>query len=59
MKPLAALIFAALALPAPAFADDVTMHVRDVALHGGRALAAASTPAFDMVGLHWQGAGSV
>ncbi|HET8605915.1 MAG TPA: N-acetylmuramoyl-L-alanine amidase [Gaiellaceae bacterium] len=56
---LAALVLAALALPAAARAGDVTMIARDVPL-GPRALAAVQPPIrFDMVGLHWQGSGSV
>ena len=35
-----------------------TMTVRDVPLHATRTLAAA-TPAFNMVGLHWRGDGTV
>jgi hypothetical protein len=57
MKVLAAAVLAALALPAAANAG-VTMVVRDVPLHARRALA-TPTPRFDMVGLHWRGAGSV
>src|SRR4051812_49765699 len=47
-------------LPAPAHAADVSMAVRDVPLHGARSLAASAPPQrFDLVGLHWQGRGSV
>src|SRR3954470_9678348 len=47
-------------LPAPAHAADVSMAVRDVPLHGARSLAASAPPQrFDLVGLHWQGRGSI
>jgi hypothetical protein len=62
MKVLLATIVAALAVPAAAFAAEPTMTVRNVSLHGPlggeRALAAAS-PRFNMVAVHWRGAGSV
>jgi hypothetical protein len=51
----AALVF--FAAPAAAFAD-ATLTMREVPLHGERALA-ATAPEFDMVGLHWRGSGSV
>jgi hypothetical protein len=48
-----------LAFPAAAHAGDVAMVVRDVPL-GPRALQAAQAPIhFNMVGLHWQGSGTV
>jgi hypothetical protein len=52
-------LVAALALPAPARAGDVSMRVQDVPL-GPRALA-GTAPAmrFNMIGLHWRGAGTV
>ena len=53
---LAAVAF--LASPAAASAG-VSLTMREVPLHGERVLAAARTPAFDMVGLHWRGSGSV
>jgi hypothetical protein len=49
-------------LPAPARADAprATLTVVDVPLHGARVLASARAPArFDLVGLHWQGRGTV
>ena len=50
----------ALALPAPALAEEATIVSRDVPLAGARTLAAAGPPArFDLVGLHWRGSGSV
>ena len=50
----------ALVFPAVAQADDATIVSRDVPLHGERVLAASSAPArFNLVGLHWRGAGSV
>jgi hypothetical protein len=54
------LIGLALALPAPALAQEATIVSRDVPLAGERTLAAAGPPArFDLVGLHWRGAGTV
>jgi hypothetical protein len=53
-----ALLTTALALPAAAHAGEPALTVRDVPHHAARSLAAA-TPAFDMVGLHWRGAGTV
>ena len=59
MKRALIVLTAALVLSAPARAGTVTMVVRDVQL-GPRALQAAAAPIrFDMLGLHWQGAGSV
>ena len=61
MKALLAAAAALLAVPGLArAADDATLAVRDVPLHGGRSLAAAQSPGrFDLVGLHWRGAGAV
>ena len=54
------LIGLALALPAPALAQEATIVSRDVPLGGERTLATAGSPArFDLVGLHWRGAGTV
>jgi len=64
VKKLLLILSLGLALPGVAQAGrvvtpDVTMVSRDVAL-GGRSLAAATAPIrFDMLGLHWQGRGSV
>ena len=52
----AAVVF--LAAPAAAF-GEASLTMRDVPLHGERTLAAAQPARFDMVGLHWQGPGSV
>ena len=56
----AAVVAAVVVSPAPATTPGPTLTMVDVALHGDRALAAAS-PArrFDLVGLHWQGPGTV
>ncbi|MGZ4388666.1 MAG: N-acetylmuramoyl-L-alanine amidase [Gaiellaceae bacterium] len=52
-------LFVVLVFPAAARAGDVAMVVRDVPL-GSRALQAVQAPIrFDMVGLHWQGPGTV
>ena len=54
------LIGLVLALPAPAFAQEATIISRDVPLAAERALFSASAPArFDLVGIHWRGAGTV
>ena len=54
------LIGLVLALPAPALAQEATIVSRDVPLAGERTLASAGAPArFDLVGLHWRGAGTV
>ncbi|HEY5661423.1 MAG TPA: N-acetylmuramoyl-L-alanine amidase [Gaiellaceae bacterium] len=58
MKIFLAVAVAFLATPAAAF-GEVSLTVRDVPLHVGRMLAAAPPASFDMVGLHWQGTGSV
>jgi N-acetylmuramoyl-L-alanine amidase len=55
---LLAVIAAALAFPASAFAE-VQLVTQEVSLGGGRTLAAARPPVFDMVGLRWQGPGDV
>jgi N-acetylmuramoyl-L-alanine amidase len=54
-----AVIVIALAFPAAALAEDVRLVTQEVPLGGGRALAAARPPVFDLVGLHWQGPGDV
>ena len=58
MKPLLFAIAALFAAPAAASAG-VSLAVRDVPLHGERALAVAAPAPFDLVGLHWRGPGSV
>jgi hypothetical protein len=55
---LLALLAASLAAPALARAATPTLTACDVPLGAVRALTAA-TPPFDMVGLHWRGAGTV
>jgi len=57
MKSLLLVVLAFFAAPAAAW-GGVSLTVREVPLHGGRTLAAA-TPQFDMVALHWRGTGSV
>ena len=58
MKILLAVAVAFFAAPAAAF-GEVSLTMREVPLHGERTLAAAQPARFDMVGLHWRGAGSV
>src|SRR6266545_3331620 len=58
MRSALAALFAFLAAPAGAF-GGVSMTVRDVPLHDDRTLAASMPIAFDLVGLHWRGPGSV
>jgi N-acetylmuramoyl-L-alanine amidase-like protein len=57
MRYLLFVLFTFFAAPAAAL-GGVSLTMREVPLHGGRTLAAA-TPQFDMVGLHWRGTGSV
>ena len=57
MKPLLVATLLFFAAPAAAF-GSASLTMREVPLHGERNLAAATTH-FDMVGLHWQGAGTV
>ena len=58
MKPVAVAVILLFLVPATARAET-TLVAREVPLHGARTLAASSTPRFDLVGLHWQGSGSV
>jgi hypothetical protein len=58
MKSVLVALFALLLTPAAAF-GGVSMTVRDVPVHGERTLAASTHTEFDLVGLHWQGPGSV
>jgi hypothetical protein len=53
----AAAVFFAAPVAAAFGEASITMH--DVPLHGARTLASSSAARFDMVGLHWRGAGSV
>lgn len=59
MRTLRIVLLCLLAFPAAARAGEATITSREVPLHGERALAAASPSRFDLVGLHWQGPGSV
>ena len=60
MRRLLLLALLALAVPAPAAAGLTTLEVRDVALGGARSESSAgSTRPFQLVGVHWQGSGSV
>jgi hypothetical protein len=59
MKRAFLIVAVALALPAAARAADVTMVWRDVPLAPRTPQAAAAPIQFDMLGLHWQGAGTV
>ena len=59
-KPLLTLAVLVLALPAPALAEEATLVTREVPLAGQRSLASAGAPErFNLVGLHWQGSGTV
>src|SRR6266581_9124935 len=58
MKLLAAAAIAFFLAPAVARAE-ATLVAREVPLHGSRSFASAGAPRFDLVGLHWQGSGSV
>jgi hypothetical protein len=58
MKSLVLAAAVLLVAPATARAEATTITARDVPLHGARGLASAA-PQFDLVGLHWQGSGSV
>jgi hypothetical protein len=58
MKLVLAVVVAAVAAPASAFAAGPTLVVRDVPLHAARTPVGA-VPRFNMVGLHWRGSGSV
>jgi hypothetical protein len=57
MKPLLVATLLFFAAPSAAF-GGATLTMREVPLHGERVLSATSTQ-FDMVGLHWQGPGTV
>src|SRR5438093_488525 len=59
LKVLLAMLVAALAAPVGALAGGPTLTVRDVPLHGGGRSLAAAAPRFNMVAVHWRGAGSV
>jgi hypothetical protein len=57
MKPLLVAMLLFFAAPGVAFAG-ASLAMREVPLHGERTLA-ATTPEFDLVGLHWRGSGAV
>ncbi len=58
MKAVLAILAVTLAAPASALAEGPTLIARDVPLHAARSL--ASVPSrFNMVGVHWQGSGTV
>jgi hypothetical protein len=59
MKVACAAILVLLAFPATAWGAEPTITSRDVPLGSGRTLASAGTPRFNVVGLHWQGGGTV
>src|SRR5919202_3377983 len=59
VKRVCVAVLAVLAFPGAARAGDAPLVVREVPLHGERSLAAAASPRFDLVGLHWRGSGSV
>ena len=60
MRILRLSLLLALAFPAAALAEDATIVSRSVPLGGERALASSKPLArFNLVGLHWRGAGSV
>jgi uncharacterized protein with LGFP repeats len=60
MKVAAVAVAVALAAPGVARAAGATLTMREVPLHGDRALASAAAPgSFELVGLHWRGSGSV
>jgi N-acetylmuramoyl-L-alanine amidase len=61
MKFLLLSVLAALVVPSTGLAAEPDLFTRDVPLRGARALAAsAATPrSFDLVGIHWQGPGTV
>src|SRR5947209_7765391 len=60
MRSLLAALAAALVVPALAHAEAPTIVARDLLLGNARTPAAAQAPIrFDLVGLHWQGAGSI
>jgi len=59
MRILRIALLCLLLFPALARAEPATITSREVPLHGERALAAATPSRFDLVGLHWQGPGTV
>jgi len=59
MKVFLATTVAALAAPAAAFSAGPSLTVRDVPLRAGARTLAAAVPRFNMVAVHWRGAGGV
>ena len=59
MRYLVATLLAALAFPAGALAQDLSITTREVPLRPSRSTAAARPPVFNLVGVQWQGGGSV
>jgi hypothetical protein len=59
LKRFAAAILVALAAPGAARAADATLVSRELPLGASRSPAVAAPVPFDLVGLHWQGGGSV
>jgi hypothetical protein len=59
MKVLLATMVAVLAAPAAAFSAGPTLTVHDVPLEAGARTLAAAAPRFNMVAVHWRGAGAV
>ena len=60
MRRLLLLTLLALVVPVPAHAGLATLQVREVPLHGERALSAADAVApFQLVGVQWRGTGHV
>jgi len=59
MRPLRAALVALLVAPGVAHAATDALVVRELPLHGSRSLYAHAPVRFDLVGLHWRGAGRV
>src|SRR2546423_2625901 len=59
MRPLRAALLALLVAPGAAHAATDALVARELPLHGSRSLAAHAPIRFELVGLHWRGAGGV
>jgi N-acetylmuramoyl-L-alanine amidase len=59
MKSLPIAVLILLVFHGTALGADATIVSREVPLHGERTLAAARSPEFNLVGLHWQGRGGL
>jgi hypothetical protein len=59
MRSVVLALLVLLAAPPAAFAAEPSLVTREVPLHGERTLAAAQPERFNLIGLHWQGAGRV